>query len=197
MAVKKMNVTVRCGSRREWIDPLQAFSERIFTMAGFDDDEAYWPVLAVREAVMNAVLHGNKERPDTAVSVDYRLGDGRVEISVCDQGEGFDPGALGDPLSAENLLSEGGRGVYLMAPVHGRGELLVPGRWGHVYLVGEEPVCRKQRRLIARAISPRQYATNLRLRESRETPDSSSPPAPCGVSSHSAVRRFLPLPSCP
>ncbi len=114
MAVKEMNVTVRCGSRREWIDPLQALSERIFAMAGFDDEQAYWPVLAVREAVMNAVLHGNKERPDTSVSVDYRLGEGRVEISVCDQGEGFDPGTLGDPLSAENLLSEGGRGVYLM-----------------------------------------------------------------------------------
>ena len=63
---------------------------------------------------MNAVLHGNKERPDTAVSVDYQLGDGRVEISVCDQGEGFDSGDLGNPLSAENLSSEGGRGVYLM-----------------------------------------------------------------------------------
>ncbi len=83
-------------------------------MAGFDEEQAYWPVLAVREAVMNAVLHGNKERPDTAVSVDYRLDGGRIEISVCDQGEGFDPGDLSDPLSAENLLSEGGRGVYLM-----------------------------------------------------------------------------------
>ncbi|HJO04015.1 MAG TPA: ATP-binding protein [Acidobacteriota bacterium] len=114
MAGKQLNLTVRCGSRREWIDPLQEFSERIFTMAGFDEEQAYWLVLAVREAVMNAVLHGNKERPDADVRVDYRLADGRVEISVCDQGEGFDPGDLSDPLSAENLLSEGGRGVYLM-----------------------------------------------------------------------------------
>ena len=114
MAGRGVNVTARCGSRREWIDPMQVFSERVFTMAGFDDEQAYWPILAVREAIMNAVLHGNKERPDAAVTVGYRLGDGSVEISVCDQGEGFDPSDRGDPLSAENLLSEGGRGVCLM-----------------------------------------------------------------------------------
>ena len=114
MARKELNLTVRCGSRREWVDPLQDVSERIFMMAGLDEEQAYWPTLAVREAVVNAVLHGNKEHPEAAVSVDYRLGDGRVEIAVLDEGEGFDPADLGDPLSAENLLKEGGRGVYLM-----------------------------------------------------------------------------------
>lgn len=107
-------VSVRCSSRREWIDSMQAVSERIFAIAGLDPDASYWPVLAVREAVMNAVMHGNKERPDSEVTVDFRLGPERIEVSVQDQGEGFDPETLGDPLAAENLLSEGGRGVYLI-----------------------------------------------------------------------------------
>ena len=107
-------LTVSCGSRREWIDPMQTLAEEVFGLAGFDEEQGYWPVLAVREAVMNAVLHGNKERDDRSVRVDYSLNAERIQIDITDQGEGFDPGDLHDPLSSENLLREGGRGVYLM-----------------------------------------------------------------------------------
>ena len=107
-------LSVRCGSRREWIDPMQTISEQVFALVGFGEEESYWPILAVREAVMNAVLHGNRERTDRSVQVDFRLGQGKIEVRVCDQGQGFDPDSLGDPLAKENLLSEGGRGVYLM-----------------------------------------------------------------------------------
>lgn len=109
-----LDVSVVCGSRVEWIDPMQALAERIFALAGFEEEESYWPILAVREAVMNAVLHGNQEQPERRVRVRYRVSGGRIEVRVCDQGEGFDPGDLEDPLSAENLLSDGGRGVYMM-----------------------------------------------------------------------------------
>ena len=109
-----LTLSVRLGSRREWIDPMQALAEQVFDMAGFDSEESYWPILAVREAVMNAVLHGNLERDDRSVNVEYRLSEEEIEVRVSDQGEGFDPGHLRDPLSSENLLSEGGRGVYLM-----------------------------------------------------------------------------------
>lgn len=105
---------VRCASHREWIDPMQSLAEQVFTRVGFDAEAGYWPVLAVREAVMNAVLHGNKEDAGKQVTVNYRVMDGRLEVGVCDQGSGFDPVKLRDPLSAENLLKEGGRGVYLM-----------------------------------------------------------------------------------
>jgi len=105
---------VNCGSRREWIDPMQSLAEQVFGIAGFDNEQGYWPVLAVREAVMNAVLHGNKERSDRSVSVHYRLSDEAIRIDVIDQGEGFEPSDLNDPLSSQNLLREGGRGLYLM-----------------------------------------------------------------------------------
>lgn len=113
-AANGFTLTVRCGSRREWIDPMQALAEQVFGLAGFDEEQGYWPVLAVREAVMNAVLHGNKERDDRSVRVEYSLTGEQIRIDVTDQGEGFDPGQLHDPLSSENLLREGGRGVYLM-----------------------------------------------------------------------------------
>ena len=109
-----LDVRVRCGSRREWIDAMQAVAERVFSIAGIDAETSYWPVLAVREAVMNAVLHGNKESQDKDVRVEYRIVDSRIEVRVFDEGEGFDPETLADPLSEENLLSQGGRGVYLI-----------------------------------------------------------------------------------
>ncbi len=111
---QRLAVSVSCGSRREWIDAMQTLAERVFAMAGIDDEQAYWPVLAVREAVMNAVLHGNKEREGTSVLVEYSVGADEIEVCVQDQGEGFDPDKLADPLSETNLLSEGGRGVYLI-----------------------------------------------------------------------------------
>lgn len=113
-ATKGLLLEVRCGSRREWIDPMQALAEQVFDRLGFDSEAGYWPILAVREAVMNAVLHGNKEATDKQVTVSYRVVDDRLEVHVCDQGSGFDPDALKNPVSSENLLEQGGRGVYLM-----------------------------------------------------------------------------------
>lgn len=110
----RMELAAECGSRVEWIDPMQSLAERVFALAGFDEEQAYWPILAVREAVMNAVLHGNEEVPERRVRVEYHVSDQQIEVRVSDEGSGFDPGGLSDPLSAENLLAEGGRGVYLM-----------------------------------------------------------------------------------
>jgi len=111
---QQLAVSVCCGSRREWVDAMQALAERVFALAGIGVEQAYWPVLAVREAVMNAMLHGNKEREGTTVVVDYTVDAARIEVCVQDEGEGFDPDALADPLSHTNLLAEGGRGVYLI-----------------------------------------------------------------------------------
>lgn len=113
-AANGLMLEVRCGSRREWIDPMQALAEKVFERVGFDGEAGYWPILAVREAVMNAVLHGNKEQTDKQVTVTYQIVGGRLEVRVCDEGSGFNPDTLKDPLSKDNLLKEGGRGVYLM-----------------------------------------------------------------------------------
>ena len=71
--------------------------------------------LALREALANAVIHGNGENPHKRVFVECRCYmDGEVSISVRDQGRGFDSSAVADPTSPENRLFTHGRGIYLI-----------------------------------------------------------------------------------
>lgn len=80
-----------------------------------DDDLAFRAALVTSEAVMNAIEHGNAldATRQTHVRLDADR-PGRIVVSVADEGEGFDPGALPDPLRSDALLAEGGRGVFLM-----------------------------------------------------------------------------------
>ena len=66
------------------------------------------------EALRNAMIHGNKLDPEKKVLVETNMAEGAVIISVEDEGDGFDPATLPDPTLDENLLREGGRGVYLI-----------------------------------------------------------------------------------
>lgn len=107
-------VRLRIGSRREFLDSVHSLSERLIEEVGFAPDDIYWMVTAIREAVTNAVVHGNKEEPGTSVDVLFELSDSSIRITVVDQGEGFDPESLPDPVSKEHLLDASGRGVFLM-----------------------------------------------------------------------------------
>lgn len=71
-------------------------------------------MLSLSEAVTNAIVHGNKERDDRRVTVTSSCSDDTLTISVEDEGEGFDLSELPDPLKDENLLKQGGRGVFLI-----------------------------------------------------------------------------------
>jgi serine/threonine-protein kinase RsbW len=71
--------------------------------------------VAVREALANAVIHGNGEYPDKYVSILCRCYmDGEVVIAIRDQGAGFDSETVPDPTAAENRRLPRGRGIYLM-----------------------------------------------------------------------------------
>ena len=71
--------------------------------------------IALREAVANAVLHGNKAAPEKRVAIrcECRIGSG-VSICVRDEGQGFDPDSVSDPTAISNVESSHGRGIYLM-----------------------------------------------------------------------------------
>ena len=69
---------------------------------------------ALREAVVNAVRHGNRERAGKKVRIDVALEADNLRITVADEGDGFDPGAVLDPRTDENLLKPTGRGILLM-----------------------------------------------------------------------------------
>ena len=96
------------------IDVVHAASEKMAEMAGFDDDEALNVGLAVREAVINAMVHGNKEDPQRSVSVTLTSGVDGLQATIQDQGNGFDPERAPDPRTGENRMRTSGRGLLLM-----------------------------------------------------------------------------------
>jgi serine/threonine-protein kinase RsbW len=71
--------------------------------------------LALREALVNAIIHGNQEDLQKRVYVTCRCTtDGEVSITVEDEGQGFEDTTVADPTTAENLQNSHGRGIYLM-----------------------------------------------------------------------------------
>jgi serine/threonine-protein kinase RsbW len=70
--------------------------------------------LAVEEALVNAIKHGNQEEPSKQVHVEFRLNDEGFFVRIADEGEGFDPTEVPDPTADENLDRPGGRGIMLM-----------------------------------------------------------------------------------
>ena len=78
------------------------------------EDEEYWLVTALREAVANAVRHGNKQDPETVVRVGFSIANSTITIRVEDEGEGFNPEDIPDPTDPENLLRPNGRGIFYM-----------------------------------------------------------------------------------
>ena len=81
---------------------------------GLADEAAFGIDMAVREAITNAIVHGNKEDDTKTVEVTFNCGSRVVEIEVTDQGEGFDPVNIPDPTAPENILKTSGRGNFLM-----------------------------------------------------------------------------------
>ncbi len=70
--------------------------------------------MAVREATLNAVLHGNRYDPAKRVTVSFDITPDALTVAVRDQGPGLNPFTLPDPLAPENLLKESGRGIFLI-----------------------------------------------------------------------------------
>ena len=81
---------------------------------GVSDDAAFGIDMAVREAVTNAVLHGNRQDETKTVDIVLKSSPDAVEISVHDQGPGFNPEDVPDPTANENILKTSGRGIFFM-----------------------------------------------------------------------------------
>lgn len=78
------------------------------------DDAAFGIDMAIREAVTNAVLHGNRQDENKTVDIVLKSSPDAVEISVHDQGPGFNPEDVPDPTAKENILKASGRGIFFM-----------------------------------------------------------------------------------
>ena len=100
------------------LDVVQVLTDHVGQVGGLDEDATHWVGVAVRESVINAVKHGNAEDHTKRVTVELRLEPrtepSRLVVRVLDQGPGFDPDAVADPLAPENLLRSSGRGIFFM-----------------------------------------------------------------------------------
>jgi len=111
-------IRLELPSSFEMLDLVETLSDRLSSLAGLDEDATHWVSVAVRESVINAVKHGNKEDKAKQVTVEFSLAP-RVKpeeftIEVLDQGVGFDYEDVGDPLAPENLMKSSGRGIFFM-----------------------------------------------------------------------------------
>ena len=82
--------------------------------AGFSERDQFGARLSLEEAIVNGIKHGNRDDPRKSVRVDYSVSGEHFTVSVEDEGPGFDPIGVPDPLAPENLERPGGRGVFLM-----------------------------------------------------------------------------------
>lgn len=112
-----LSIRLDFTSAYEMLDILQTVSDHVCKEIGLDEDSIHWVGVAVRESVANAIKHGNKNDAQKKVFVEFTgtfNGVPELSIRVRDQGEGFDPEEVADPLAPENLLKGSGRGIFLI-----------------------------------------------------------------------------------
>ena len=102
------------SSRFENIEVAERTLLDLCTEAGCEGEDEYWLVTALREALANAIRHGNEQDPGRKISVDLDISGSTLTIRVEDEGPGFDPDEVPDPTDPENLLRPSGRGIFYM-----------------------------------------------------------------------------------
>ena len=118
MLTRGGTVRLQIHSNFQMLDFVQVVSDRMGQLAGLDEDAVHWIGVAVRESVINAIKHGNREDWGKLVTVEFVMtpaADPReLVVRVMDEGEGFDPEQIADPLAPENILKSSGRGIFFM-----------------------------------------------------------------------------------
>ena len=108
------SVKIVIPSEIRLVDLVHSASEKMAELAGFDAEEGLNVGLAVREAVINAIVHGNGEDPGLEVDVTLTASERGMEASIGDRGSGFDPAVTPDPTEEANVLKTSGRGLLLI-----------------------------------------------------------------------------------
>ncbi len=93
---------------------IETFLKKINHVLHLDEILFHKLMISLTEAVNNAIIHGNRTNPEKKVHVQCEILPGWLVVIIDDQGKGFKPELIGNPLRKENLLKESGRGIFLM-----------------------------------------------------------------------------------
>jgi serine/threonine-protein kinase RsbW len=102
------------NSTMESVSEVEAIAERVGAESGLDEDNLFRLTMAVREAAVNAVLHGNEYDPVKKITASFENTGKSLVVVITDQGKGIDAENLPDPTAPENILRGTGRGIFLI-----------------------------------------------------------------------------------
>lgn len=107
-------ITYTLASSLESVDKVEQTATELAQRAGVDEDQLFGISMAVREAAVNAVMHGNGGDAAKTIKCTFENTGPSLVFTVSDQGKGLDPDSLPDPLAPENLMRGSGRGIFLI-----------------------------------------------------------------------------------
>jgi serine/threonine-protein kinase RsbW len=125
-------VRIDIASRFEMLEMVQTVLSHVTGLLRLDDDAAHYVSVAIRESVVNAIKHGNRGDAGKRVAIEFLLHPGALEVTVQDEGTGFDPATIPSPLAEENLLKADGRGIFFMRSFMDEVSYAFPSRGGTV-----------------------------------------------------------------
>jgi serine/threonine-protein kinase RsbW len=107
-------VAYTLDSTLDSVNKVEQTAEQLALKVGFPEDDLHKITMSVREAAVNAVLHGNAYDPHKKITVAYETRPNSLAITITDQGKGLSETDIPDPLAEENLLKTSGRGIFLI-----------------------------------------------------------------------------------
>ena len=110
----EQRVAYTLDSTLDSVNKAEETAESLAQKAGFTEDDRHKIAMSVREAAVNAVLHGNSYDPGKKITVAYEMTSEKMSIVITDQGVGLNEQTLPDPLAEDNILKSSGRGIFLI-----------------------------------------------------------------------------------
>jgi serine/threonine-protein kinase RsbW len=113
-AIKPRIFELKFASDTKYLENVEKLSSKVARIAQLSESDSDDLGIVTTELVNNAIHHGNKNDTNKNVHITFIVDEKKIELRIKDEGNGFNPNELKDPLAPENLLSESGRGIFLI-----------------------------------------------------------------------------------
>jgi serine/threonine-protein kinase RsbW len=119
-------------SSLDYLPKVDKYVERKLRKLGVDKDKLADIAISVTEAVTNAVVHGNKNDLKKKVAINLKADSSCVEITIEDEGNGFDPEAVQNPTEEKNILKQVGRGIFILKSLMDKVDFIIAPQKGTI-----------------------------------------------------------------